>query len=706
MRSQLYARDPLLHALVPRLVGLAPAKRELVRQEHPGDQPVVLLTGRHGMGKTAVLAALDAAYRGRVPLGRVDVSEADPARHTGFAASNASTVVEVLVQLACDLAPTLGRPGRPVFPRLLPGLFAISSWHRGGDHERRLARDRIDRLLTACDLREDSGAGPEGGGVQDWTYEISEGLADAGGQQDLEAVATAVIARYFHQHTKARPGRTAREWYQGHVPGSADGEAALVRLCLRFHQGGAYRHAVERLLVAAFTEDVTGAYGRWQRANRTPRPLILLDNVHTEAGEELLDLILQQRAAAPDTHDPLVVIATRLGDTTTSRYPDATRRRLTEVLATSGWSRTAPASPSAGLLVIPLAPLDLDDVLLMLDRADAPLHRHLPAALHALTRGHPEGSALLGAAVVRTAGERTVRPEELLDLPAHDGRPVTELLLERLIPHPQHRDHLILLSPAPDRAAADALAARSTGIGGDPLPAAEAARYLEEEHWTAVPEGEAADDNTPDTPGGSPRFVPDPFLRDLLIHQARGGADAGRRWDGTHIVLREHYATLGPAHVADVLRHTLAGFGAEPVVARLTQDFGRQDVDAADWLRALRHISTAPHPPLAHWRDDRAEIARGAHDHRHPDTGRTDGPGGTGGPGDTGTIARSVNRLLHAVWYLREPFAEPLDDLCEGVGTELRFLSVRHPTGHAVLNRAAQTWPVALRHRWPRPIEP
>ncbi|MFP3990874.1 ATP-binding protein [Streptomyces sp. E11-3] len=686
MRPHLYARDPLLHALVPRLVGLAPAKRELVRQEHPGDQPVVLLTGRHGMGKTAVLDALDQAYRGRVPLGRVDVAEVDPARHAGFPASNTSAVVEVLVQLVCDLAPALSRTG---FPRLLPGLFAISSWHRGGDHERRLARVRIDRLLVACDLQKADEAGQDGGGG-DWTYEVSEGLAHTGGQQDLEAVATAVVTQYFRRHTKTRPARAVREWYHGHVAGSDDGEAALVRLCLRFHQGGAYRHAVERLLVAAFVEDLAGAYGRWQRANRTPRPLVLLDNVHTEGGEQLLDLILEHRAAAgPGAFDPLVLVATRLGDAT-ARYPDATRRQLTELLSTSGWSRTTPASTSAGLLVVPLAPLDLDDVLLMLDRADAPLHRQLPSALHALTRGHPAGSALLGAAVVRAAGERTVGPDELLDLRTEDDRPVAELLLERLIPHPQHRDHLVLLSPAPDRDAADTLASRSTGVGTAPLPAAEAARYLEEEHWTAdaantahtAAPDEAADD-------GRPRFVPDPFLRDLLVHRARGGPDEGRRWQHTHTVLREHYEALGAAHEADVLRHTLAASGPDPVVTRLTERFDQQD--AADWLRALRHITTAPHPPRAQWTDQRAEIARGAHDHLRADTDAT---------------ARSVNRLLHAVWYLRETYAEPLDDLCDGVGTELRYLSVQHPSGHAVLNRAAQTWPVSLRHGWPCPIEP
>ncbi|WP_258572571.1 hypothetical protein [Streptomyces sp. KM273126] len=162
MRTPLYGRDPILRALVPRLVGLAPDRRELVPQEHRDDPPVTLVTGRHGMGRTAVLDALDAAYRGRVPLGRVDAAQSEQARWSGSAASNTSALVEILEQLVCELAPVVPGSGRLRFSRLLPGLFAVSSWHRGNEGEQLLARDRIARLLVACGLEKGGRAAGEG----------------------------------------------------------------------------------------------------------------------------------------------------------------------------------------------------------------------------------------------------------------------------------------------------------------------------------------------------------------------------------------------------------------------------------------------------------------------------------------------------------------------------------------------------------------
>ncbi|MBP8537023.1 hypothetical protein, partial [Streptomyces sp. MK37H] len=58
--SPLYGRDPVLRSLVPRLTGLAYDERSRVGREHQGDLPVVLLTGYHGMGRSAVLEELAA----------------------------------------------------------------------------------------------------------------------------------------------------------------------------------------------------------------------------------------------------------------------------------------------------------------------------------------------------------------------------------------------------------------------------------------------------------------------------------------------------------------------------------------------------------------------------------------------------------------------------------------------------------------------
>ncbi len=688
MRTSLYARDPILRGLVPRLVGLAPDRRVLVPQEHRAYLPVTLVSGRHGMGRTAVLDALDESYRGRIPVGRVDATRVEQARRSGPAAANTSAVVEILERLVCELAPTVPGAARIRFSRLLPGLFAVSSWHRGDEEEQRLARDRIARLLLACDL--EKGTEEDGTG---WTYDVSERLADPHRRQhDLAPVTEAVVQQYFERHTRTRAERSVQRWYHERSSGSDDGETALIRLSLRFHQGGDFQDAVERTLTAAFLEDLADAYGRWQRVNRAPRPLVLLDNAHTAAGRRVLDLLLDHRAVpGSDSMDPLVVVATTLGGAE-ARYPDATTKELPELTHASGWERVVASSPSAGVLVTPLTPLSRGDLLLMLDPARGPLNRHLPSALYALTQGHPQGSSLLCEAVVRAGGEHPVEPDALLDLPADEGRSAGEVLLERLVPQPQLRAHLAPLALARDRVAAQVLTAVAVPVDGG-LPGAglpTVARYLEEEHWT---DGAQAPDGT-DGPGGSgsaaePGFVADPFLRALLIHAARrvcAAAEPGRRWADLHGLLLQHHRERGAGHEPDVLRHTLAVGDAERVVSTLTEYF---DLWRAErWLEILPYVASAPHPPRGEWSDHRVEIARGGHDHRH--TGTDD-------------VHRSVNRLLHALWYLSETYAEPLDDLCEDIGSELAFLSMRHPSGRAVLNEAARSWPAAVRERRPCP---
>ncbi|MEK8143362.1 hypothetical protein NKH18_18185 [Streptomyces sp. M10(2022)] len=146
----------------------------------------------------------------------------------------------------------------------------MSSWHRGNEHEQRLAHDRIARLLVACGLRKDDDADTGGDLGADWMSDVSESLPDTSQQQDLDLVAAAVVRQYFTRHTRTRAARPVQRWFHERAEGTADGEAALVRFCLRFHQGGDFRHAVERILLAAFIGDVADAYGTWKKVNRAP----------------------------------------------------------------------------------------------------------------------------------------------------------------------------------------------------------------------------------------------------------------------------------------------------------------------------------------------------------------------------------------------------------------------------------------------------
>ncbi|WP_030668048.1 hypothetical protein [Streptomyces sp. NRRL B-1347] len=708
---RLYARDPLLHHLVPRLTGLAYGERARVPWEYDKDLPLVLLTGRHGTGRTAVLAALERHYAGRLPLARVDTAAQD-------------LVVELLEELVCSLAPDVSRR----FPLLLPGLVAVYGGYTGGRAERARAIARIARLLLACQLE----SGPEPAVAQKWDTRVRARLAGSGDAgsgaagsraaasggsgsggsgsgaaaagADAHAVVRAVLAEYFERYTRARGAAPLRQWYQdryaetpesrGAAPEGHEGQGGqgghgglegLARLADWFHRGGDYRLAAEQTLVHAFLEDVAASRTRWQRLNRDPRPLALLDNTHSPAGARLVELVLEYRARpGAARHDPLVVVATRLGDAP----PDATdalHRELPDLVTTTGWRRTGHA-PSAGLVVVELTPLSRDDVLLMLDAASAPLHPYLASALHTLTGGHPLASRVLCDAVLEHASRAApatapLAPRELLDLTTRDGRPVSEAILERLLPSPHQRARLVPLSLARDSTAAQALAAHLRLEGPEQLPANAAADYLEAEHWQR------------DTPQDRP-LAADPLLHTLLVHEARRtsrGTESRRGWQEMHGFLRRHHTTRGEDSEADALRHTLAAGDAKTVVAALSEEFqAEQDrLSALRWLACLRYAATAPAPPAADWDDDRAAMAAGAHDDRYRDIDEID---------------RCINRLLHGLWYLSDATAEPEADLCDDIGAELGFLSLRHQTWRAVLSQAARTWPAAARDKRPLPL--
>lgn len=258
------------------------------------------------------------------------------------------------------------------------------------------------------------------------------------------------------------------------------------------------------------------------------------------------------------------------------------------------------------------------------------------------------------------------------------------MLLERLLPDRRQRDRLTLLSLARDSTAAEALAAHLRFQGPDQLPANSATDYLEDQQWQRL--------TSPDEP-----LVADPLLQTLLVHEARRtsrGADDGRGWQEIHRFLRIHHAQRGESGEADALRHTLAAGNAETVVAALAEEFqSEQDEQAAaHWVLCLRYAATAPTPPTppaGDWIDERTQVALGAHDGRYAELDE---------------IERCVNRLLHALWHVSEPHAEPDPDMCKAVGEELAYLSPRHRSWHAVLGQAARGWPVAARKKRPLPI--
>lgn len=674
-RARLYGRDPLLRELVPRLIGLAYDQRKRLKWEHRSDMPALLLTGRRGTGKTAVLDALEEAYAGRVPVARHGFDRAAAWARTTHGTTNTSPVVEMLTEAAVALAP--GGPeysGTVPFPRLLPGLVAVSCWRQGKPEQRDLAVARLNRLFDACEPARDGGEFDYAVG-QDLAGANTTDAADVSAVDGLRVIARTLLERYFATFTSGREGESVRAWYHRRDSNAQDGFDALVRLCPSFHRDGAYRKSAERALVAAFLADVDASLGRLAALNRTPRPMLLLDDVHADGGDQALELLLENRTPARGgAPDPLVVVATRLGDDAARLCPDATRRRLPEIAAGSGWSRHDDGAPSAGVLQLPLPPLTVEDQLSMLEETDQLLHADLPSVMNRLTAGNPAACRALSDAVHHaTRGGREVRPAELLELTDEDGRPVTSVVLEQLLPEQAVRRRLTQQSVTWDIAAADALPADGPA-GAEPLSAAALRAHLAAEGWEDA---------------AGPPFVPDRLLRELLTQELRAapGADGSTEWAAVHEHLCRYHRERGEAGEPQLLRHRLASGDDRAVVARLAEGF--PDRDAARWLDVLRQVVSAPRPPGAGWDDRWRARARGVHDRELQ---------------GADAVELSVHRLLYGLWYLSQATVEPTEEMCTAVGAELGFLSMHHPVGRAVLALASREWPHAAWHQRPLPV--
>jgi hypothetical protein len=652
----LYGRKPVLNELVPRMVGLHHTKNKTIRQEPRGEVPAVVLHGGHGSGRSAVLEELRTAYTDRVPVAAVDCADA---ADDDAAVSNTSPTAELLTDLARGLSGHRPGFGRLRLPRLLTGLAAISAWHLGVLAEQACARDRVAALLTDCGLEKD----PQR--ARGWPADVLAGIGVVGAD-DLGPIAAASVQLFTDRYLGFRENRAVRQWYRDLDPAAdQDGVQALTALSRAFHLGDDIRRRVESHLVEALLEDLRAAYTGWRHLNAAPRPLALLDNVHTPAGGHLLDLLLARRVAAGDRPDPLVVVAATLGAAEGRRFAGATRWTFADVPELAGWSRPARGSSAAGLVALPLPPLDRDALLSMMrvgeERA---VRQEVARAVHRFTGGSPLGCRIFYDALDAAPDPAGVETHELARLRL-TGEHVTERMLHALVPDAELSAYLVLLSVAQDPAAARALAAayltRDHQAG-----AVEAVRsHLRAEQWLRA-----------DRP-----FVADDFLRAVLVHELRrrpaGATDPPLSWPELHELLRDHHEDRGEP--ATARHHALAAGSPDEPVRWLADSF--RGAAAARWLVDLWHIATAPHPPDPAWADTCRATASGERD----------------GTFEGDSVQRSVNRLLHAVWFAADPLSVPDAHLRGRVGRELDFLSLKHPTGNSTLYDASQDWPAAIK---------
>jgi hypothetical protein len=670
----LYARDELLNQ-VADLTGLA--LWEDRRLGSPRDQPIVVVVGGRGMGKTAALSEIADAYGNRTPRAFLDLASSRYAPHVspGHAGADEwdTPLIRILRALDWELGLKTRLGGRLRFPRLSFAMLAIAIWQP----DEKITRDQATQILE----REFQKIGDRHSGkVQDGRQKRQALAREMASDvvADLAAkvmpfpvnVFVTVSVKALAERTLSRPERSvALEWHQNWDPGApGDGYEALVTLAKNFHLGGELREEAEQSLIAAFLADVSTGYRGLAGARKAGHPMVLLDNAdRNEAGVRFLNLVLQQRVRART--DSLVIVAAgsrslrgRLGLSDQDAGPGNRNRPLP-----AAW-------PDRLLAWSQLTNLGYRDALAMLDGVDQ--RRRPPNLAHLiwrLTGGLPLAVDEITRAVAcqipasspsGNSAERMppVAAADILSLPVRGkgdapDEPVAAYVLRRLIPEDGLRDNLVTFAAAADLKAAQTLA----------FDQAERAReFLRDNGWSDTPR----------------HFVGNYLLRTLLLHRlAQRAAPCG--WPEVHASLRDYYGAAGTDPRLESLEparlyHCLALGDHAQVVDHLWRAFGG---DAGEWLDAVRQIACAPYRP-GPGEPDRRAVALGARDSEIT--------------GDE--IRRSIHRLIHAAWLLTDPFTDPGDkDVVDQLAGELAFLARNHQSGSRILLAASRVWPAGLR---------
>ncbi|MFE7759828.1 hypothetical protein [Streptomyces sp. NPDC057438] len=609
------------------------------------ERPFIVLAGARGLGKSTALRELREAHRGRTPVALIDGEETRFDRPPpGRPPETWSPAYEALSAIAEQLGEPVAGAGRITFPRLACGLLAVAA---GGWSDRGLSRicAEAERVL----LLSDTGGWLAGRWVGKAVARLVSSMS-LQGQPVVEAIIEAALEAFSEgmssSHRRLRRGAV---WYRDHPHAAGSPKLGLVLLSRHFRAGGDARTHAEHHLVRALLADLDDAYaGVVPRAQRTGRPVILLDNVQEAAGRRLLESVLRDRA---DGRADQVAFFAGLRGQGHPALRNAARRTLPEVTGAGGWAPGG--TPSSHALLVSLPPLSPDETRQVMEAAcgpGQPVPPQLILSAHRLTGGNPLGTALMAESARRNLPRGRTGPADLL-LADHAGRPAYQVMLDHLLPDEDHLDELAVLALAHDHDSAVTLAESRLPAGFG----ASGVRALED-RLAAEGHGPAPD-----------RFVGDPFLRTLLSLRLRhGNADHPDRtaWRDAHRTLATHYGSARPLHRA---HHELALGNSDFAVAHLSATF--READPRNWLESLVFIASAPYTDGP---DDRGTVALGRPDPAlHP----------------------RVRRLLHAVWQLTDPLVLPDPEVAERMRQELEQLSAARPADDVFLWRASRDWP-------------
>lgn len=575
--------------------------------------PLVLLLGRRGAGKTAVLDLLDGRYRDVRPYVRINLAD-DPD----------VDALRVLVAVKWGLSRKVPTVAPISFPRFELGLLALGL---DPDDTGQARRAQVDALLKGQGLAQRINR------IQrDWAQRL-EPLLGAYERQLLVMIAADVLG-WALSHLGARDRKRTASWYDEYAVqadglGAGPGSDALADLCTWSDA------EVATALCAALLTDLRTGFNKHGGRGRTTNCLVLLDDVDTEVGTGFLELLARCRRESPPDQgpDPLVVVAAR------GWQPDADLGVGPAVdagddsLRSGGrFGRAGDAEPSqwSAITLTDLGGADAAKLVRSHVLGSQPRDAQF---VHALSRGHPGATRRLATALAAGGDARGLLDQRLRDdlIAAVLPREIEEPMLEALT--------VCAATPGMDHGACDSVF-RYLGWRNDLITVREVRDFVRATLWAER--------------DGGRTLIPHPLLRLLL---SRRLADQPERWREVHEQFAAHYTRIGDDDIARyhdlalVTDKETARFTA--VAAHLDAEFKRPT--AAAWHAKLRRIAAAPNR-LRTTADPRVTVTELA------------------GELDEGDRRRVVSRLLAALWLHGDRLFDPRGRLTQVVRDEYAHL--------------------------------
>lgn len=626
-------------------------------------QPVLVFTGPHGSGKTALLDKLEEWLQPVAPYARIDCARDD-----------LSSSPRVLSALVFELNRTAGRYGRLAFPRFITGQLVL---------RQELVTD--DRMRACGQVRQALAEYRNIAALRDFLVEIGEDtwtVLHHGQAPPVSRTGVSYLAKMvLNGLIASRLGRRVLlgkglDWY-GHQDRGLhrDPLDVLVDLNVQGHDLATGDNALEvsALLWAAFLADLRDDFQAGRHAADWPlNCVILVDNADAAGDSSFLDELITARrrhaAHSPADADPLTVLA-------------ASRGALSARVTPAG--ETIPVADRAGYqpylrwsqehrlpqwwYPVRLRPLTEDEVGNMV--AAIGFHgtdqQLLVPALYQFTGGHLGSVRLVVDAIAAAPPGPVSLPGLLARRPAAGRPPLEEELLGQFLPGlgQDTVEDLVTCAAAWDIDRASRLARRGGLLVG---PQSGASALLSPELWV-----------TPE--GGGPAVLL-PVLRRLLLRRLAARRAGRADWATVHGWFRDDCVKENDE--AGELYYALALGEVVPVARRLASQL--PGGDPVSWLRRLHSVSAAPNK-----------------------LSRRQSRGGLGQPGaaagrirelTAGTDPRDVPlaalaRLLAALWIAADPlFAshkKELGDLYNEIQDDFDLIAPFSGHGLAVLRNEA-----------------